>query len=353
MDEISHIIGHAFEHTIADTLYLIPFLFVTYVAMEWLEHRTGGKTQEAIKRAGTAGPFVGALLGAVPQCGFSVAAATLYAGRVITLGTLFAVFLSTSDEMLPIFIAEQVPLPTILRILGTKIVIGMVMGFLVDAALRLMRRDEQDLRIHELCEHDGCGCVGCGGDCAVCEEDPKLVYEHYDAVHCEESEGALAESRHGRHHDEADHHEHSHGHAHDHSHDGGWKSILKSALIHTLQVTLFIFLITLALDLVLEVIGEDALGAILGGDSLLSIALSALVGVIPNCAASVVIAQLYLDGILGAGAMMAGLLVSAGVGFLVLVRTNRHWKQNVWIICGMYATGVVWGVVIALLGITF
>ncbi len=335
-----HIARHALEHALTDTLYLVPFLFVTYVAMEWLEHRTAGKTQDAIKRAGAAGPFIGALLGAVPQCGFSVAAATLYAGRVITLGTLFAVFLATSDEMLPIFLAEQVDPSTIVQILGTKVVIGMIMGFIVDAVLRLARRDEQDLRIHELCERDNCGCVGCGGDCAACEENPELVYEHYDAVHREELEEALDEPRHR-----------DHDHAHDHG--GGWRSVLKSALVHTLQVTLFIFLITLALDGILEAVGEDALGAALGGDSLFSILLASLVGLIPNCAASVVIAQLYLDGILGAGAMIAGLLVSAGVGLLVLVRTNHHWKQNIAIIVGLYVTGVAWGLVVTLLGITF
>ncbi|MFR1640866.1 MAG: arsenic efflux protein [Eggerthellaceae bacterium] len=123
-----HIAGHVLEHSVADTLYIIPFLFVTYLAMEWLEHKTGGRAQAAIQRAGAAGPVVGAVVGAVPQCGFSAAAATLWAGRVITLGTLFAVFLSTSDEMLPIFLAEQVPFDVILKIIGAKIIIGMVMG---------------------------------------------------------------------------------------------------------------------------------------------------------------------------------------------------------------------------------
>ena len=137
MEGFLHITEHVLGHAIADTLYLIPFLYLTYLFMEWLEHKTGNKTQEAIRHAGAAGPIVGALLGAVPQCGFSAVSATMYAGRVITLGTLFAVFLSTSDEMLPIFIAEQVPLPTILYIIGTKVVIGMVMGFIIDAVLRL------------------------------------------------------------------------------------------------------------------------------------------------------------------------------------------------------------------------
>ncbi len=293
MEEFTHIAGHVLEHSVADTLYLIPFLFVTYLVMEWLEHKTGGKAQAAVQRAGAAGPIVGAVVGVVPQCGFSAVAATLWAGRVITLGTLFAVFLSTSDEMLPIFIAEQVPLIVILKILGAKIVVGMVMGFVVDAGMRLARRIDAPLHIHDLCERDHC--------------------------HCHDGEGG----------------------------------ILKSALKHTLQVTVFIFVITIVLNGVLEVVGEDALGEFLGANPALSVFGSALVGLVPNCAASVVIAQLYVSGVLGSGAMLAGLLVSAGVGLLVLVRTNRHWKQNVAIIVGLYAMGVFWGLIANALGIVF
>ncbi len=293
MEEFTHIAGHVLEHSVADTLYLIPFLFVTYLVMEWLEHKTGGKAQAAVQRAGAAGPIVGAVVGVVPQCGFSAVAATLWAGRVITLGTLFAVFLSTSDEMLPIFIAEQVPLIVILKILGAKIVVGMVMGFVVDAGMRLARRIDAPLHIHDLCERDHC--------------------------HCHDGEGG----------------------------------ILKSALKHTLQVTVFIFVITIVLNGVLEVVGEDALGEFLGANPVLSVFGSALVGLVPNCAASVVIAQLYVSGVLGSGAMLAGLLVSAGVGLLVLVRTNRHWKQNVAIIVGLYAMGVFWGLIANALGIVF
>lgn len=288
-----HIAGHVLGHSVADTLYIIPFLFVTYLAMEWLEHKTGGRAQAAIQRAGAAGPVVGAVVGAVPQCGFSAAAATLWAGRVITLGTLFAVFLSTSDEMLPIFLAEQVPFDVILKIIGAKIIIGMVMGFIVDAALRIARRIDAPLHIHELCERDHC--------------------------HCHDGEGG----------------------------------ILKSALKHTLQVTVFIFVITIVLNGVLEVVGEDALGEFLSANPVLPVFGSALVGLVPNCAASVVIAQLYVSGVLGSGAMLAGLLVSAGVGLLVLVRTNRHWKQNVAIIVGLYAMGVFWGLIANALGIVF
>ncbi len=320
MEEIMHIAEHVAEHSVADTLYLIPFLWVTYLAMEWLEHKTGGRTQDAIRHAGAAGPIVGAFLGVVPQCGFSAAAATLYAGRVITLGTLFAVFLSTSDEMLPIFLAEAVPANTILSIMGAKVVIGMVMGFIVDAVLRLARRDKDHLRIHELCEQDQCGC---NHDCRTCEAAPERAYEHHDDVE----------------------HTHSHGH--------GWKGILLSATKHTVQVTLFVFLITIALNAVLEVVGEDTLADFLGANPMTAVLASALVGLIPNCAASVVIAQLYVEGVLGAGAMLAGLLVSAGVGLLVLVRANRPWRQNAAIIALLYVIGVFWGLVCNALGVVF
>lgn len=334
MDEFLHIAEHVLEHAVADTLYLIPFLYVTYLLMEWLEHKTGAKTQNAIKRAGAAGPAIGAVLGVVPQCGFSAVSATLYAGRVITLGTLFAVFLSTSDEMLPIFLAEQVPLSTIASIMGGKVVVGMIMGFAVDAGMRMMRKRQQSAdegyRIHEICEHDNCGC---GPECATCEENPELVYQHADDC-CD-----------GCHHDH---------HAHDHAHDDhGWKGILLSALKHTVQVMIFIFIITVVLDAVIEVVGEDALGDFLMQNPVLSIFGSALVGLIPNCAASVVIADLYVEGVLGASAMFAGLLVSAGVGLLVLVRTNHHWKQNVAIIVGLYAMGIFWGLICLAFGVTF
>jgi hypothetical protein len=293
MDTFIDIAWPVLEDSLLDTLYIIPFLFITYLAMEWLEHKTGGKAEAAIQRAGAAGPFIGAVVGVVPQCGFSAAAATLWAGRVITLGTLFAVFLSTSDEMLPIFIAEQVPLEVILKIIGAKIIIGMIMGFLVDAGLRIARRIDMPLHIHDLCEQDHC--------------------------HCHDGEGG----------------------------------ILKSAVKHTLQVTLFIFIITIVLNGMLAIVGEDVLADFLSANPALSVFGSALVGLVPNCAASIVIAQLYVQGVLGSGAMLAGLLVSAGVGLLVLVRTNRHPKENIAIIVGLYAMGVIWGLIANALGIVF
>ena len=287
-----------------DTLYLVPFLFVTYLAMEWLEHKAGDRTQQAMRRAGAAGPVVGAVVGAVPQCGFSAAAATLYAGRVVTLGTLVAVFLSTSDEMLPIFIAAQVPLGTMARVVGAKIAVGLVAGLLVDATMRALRRPAEPVRIHDLCEQDHC--------------------------HCHDAHGEDG-----------------------HVHGGGTRVILRSALSHTLQVTAFVFLVSLALDAAVELVGQDALAAFLGASPMLSVLASALVGLIPNCAASVVIAQLYVEGLLGAGALFAGLLVGAGVGLLVLLRTNRPIRQNVAIIALVYVIGVACGLVVNALGVTF
>lgn len=301
-----------------DTIYLVPFLLITYLALEWIEHKSGEKSAETLQHAGAAGPIVGSIVGVLPQCGFSAAAATLWAGRVVTLGTVFAVFLSTSDEMLPIFIAEEVDPFTIVKIMAAKLVIGMLMGFIVDAGMRLTRRDKEKLRIHELCERDHCRC---NGDCHACEENPELAYDF------------------------------EHDGEHEHHHEHG--SIITSALKHTVQVTVFIFVISLCLDAVIEAVGEEVFISFVGSNPLLSIFASALVGLIPNCAASVVIAQLYVEGALGAGAMMSGLLVSAGVGILVLCRTNRRPAQNCAILAGLWAIGVVWGLIIWALGITF
>ena len=309
-----------------DTLYLIPFLLVTYLVMEWLEHKTGARTQQAIRRTGKAGPAIGALLGVVPQCGFSAAASTLYAGRVVTLGTLFAVFLSTSDEMLPIFIAEQVPAHVLFGVLGLKVVIGMVFGFIADAVLRATHREHVHLHIHEICERDHCDC---SDDCATCHDNPELAYEHVDDC----VQGCS--------------HEH---HAHDHSHDAGWVTIVKSACKHTVQVTLFVFVISLAINAVMAVAGHEAMESFLGNNEAFAVIASAVVGLIPNCAASVAIAQLYVEGVIGFGACMAGLLSASGVGLLVLLRTNRHAKENACIVGVLLVVSIACGLVMQLGG---
>ena len=351
-----------------DTLSLVPFLLVTYLALETLEHVAGNRVNGAIKRAGAAGPVVGSLLGMVPQCGFSAMAATLYAGRVVTLGTLVAVFLSTSDEMLPLLLAEQVPVQTMAMLLASKALIALVTGFIVDAAIRGLRRNARahaairrtvlgttvnpahvncahddhsggDIidevaeagvsadHIHELCERDHCGC-----------DEDEDEHEHGHG--------------HGHDHGHEGDHEHHHGHGHSHSHEGTpVLSIIRSAISHTVQVSVFIFLVTLVLVAVLETFGESAIEQFLRGNETLAVLGSALVGLIPNCSASVVITQLYLEGALQLAPMLAGTLISAGVGYLVLFRTNRSARENVLFLIMMYVIGAGWGLILSAVGL--
>ena len=389
MELLPHLLEHAFE----DTIYLVPFLLATYILLELLEHKAGDKAAVLVRKAGIAGPFVGSLLGAVPQCGFSAAGSALYASRAITLGTLFAVFLSTSDEMLPLFIAEQVDPLIMLSIIGTKIAIGMIMGFAIDGALRLRVRSEvkhEEKRLRDLGHGVCCTHTENHEHVHECDHGRKYNHEH-DSEHDEHEHGHAHDHDHG--HERkvgvACSHEHSiscanshnnpvsctcpHGHhltgteleqpfSHHHCHNpscsvseesSSWKDILISALKHTLQVTIIVYLISFALVAVMELAGEDVITNYLATNPGIAIFGSALVGLIPNCGASVVITQLYLDGMLGTGAMISGLLVSAGVGILVLFSENHRLRQNIFILVGLLIIGVAWGSLFELLGITF
>lgn len=363
MDLLLHFIEHALE----DTLALVPFLFVTYIALEALEHAAGARANAVVRRAGAAGPVAGALLGVVPQCGFSAMAATLYAGRVVTLGTLVAVFLSTSDEMLPMLVAERVDAGLLFRVLGLKVLVALITGVLADLAIRALRKNA---RVHAFLrrtvfsvrrdgmEADVVDQMAEGGEtaehiCRLCEQDHCGCGHDHAHVHGDEHGHARGHA-HG--HEHADGHvagcDHDHGHGHGHA--GGRfgivGSIVMSAVSHTVQVSLFIFLVTFALVLVLETAGEDALAAFLSSNRLLAVFASALVGLVPNCSASVVITQLYLEGVLGFAPLMAGLLTSAGVGYLVLFRTNRHPRENAVIVIGLFLVACVWGLLFAALG---
>lgn len=353
-----------------DTLSLVPFLLVTYLALETLEHVAGDSVNGAIKRAGAAGPVVGSLLGMVPQCGFSAMAATLYAGRVVTLGTLVAVFLSTSDEMLPLLLAEQVPVQTMAMLLASKALIALVTGFIVDAAIRGLRRNSRAHAAirrtvlgtaanpaHVNCAHDD----HTGGDIIdeVAEAGVSADHIHElcerDHCGCDDDEDEH-ERDHGHSHDHghAGEHEHHHGHGHDHghSHEGApVLSIIRSAISHTVQVSVFIFLVTLILVAVLETFGESAIEQFLRGNETLAVLGSALVGLIPNCSASVVITQLYLEGALQLAPMLAGTLISAGVGYLVLFRTNRSARENAVFLVMMYVIGAGWGLILSAFGL--
>lgn len=312
--------------SVIDTLKLIPFLFVTYLAMEALEHFASNKVKETVERADAAGPVAGALLGALPQCGFSAMAATLFSGRVVTAGTLVAVILSTSDEMIPVFVAHQEPAGRMLSIIAIKVVLGIVAGLLLDLVLRLLHRaGDGHTHIHELCEREHCRC----------EEADELDEGHHDR------------DRHGDHHD---HHEHGHHHGHGHSHHGAW-GIVRSACVHTAQVTAFIFLISLLFGLIIEGLGVDSIRSMLAYHPVRATFIAALVGLIPNCGASVAIAELFLDGTLATGPMLAGLLSSGGVGLLVLWRTNADARQNVYVTLLVYGVAVLAGLAACALGI--
>lgn len=353
METFAEILPHAFEHAFIDTLKLVPFLFVTYLAMEALEHYASSKSIVAVRRAGTAGPVIGALLGVVPQCGFSAAAATLYSARVITLGTLFAVFLSTSDEMLPIMIAAQAPAGFIAEVLAIKALCGLIAGFAIDVVLRLRHHAVEAMRIRDLCERDHCGCDDESAANRIDDWGAEYSNEEERGAElaCSSDERHERDHTHGydRGHDHSRDHVHAHNRSHGHAH--GFGAIAKSSLVHTLQVTLFIFLVSLALEIVIDGVGEDALASFISANSNLSVVVSAIVGLIPNCAASVVLTELYLEGALSTGAMLAGLLVSAGVGLLVLFRANRPMHENFLIAAGLVACGVVFGFIVGVFGI--
>lgn len=273
--------------TFIDSIKLLPFLFLTYVGMELLEHSTGDRVKRVIQKSGGFGPLLGGLLGVVPQCGFSAAASNLYGGRIITLGTLLAIFLSTSDEMLPILISEAVPLPAILKILMWKVCIAILAGFLVDLLYR-KQEEGSEQKLHQM--------------------------YHHGHEHCE------------------------HG-------------ILRSALSHTLRIFTFLLLISFLLNCFMHYFGEEALSGLILNRPVIGAFLTGLVGLIPNCAASVLITKLYLQSAISFGAMMAGLLVGAGVGILVLCRVNKNKKECVRIITLLYIIGTAAGVMLELVGI--
>ena len=279
------------EETLLDSIKLIPFLFIAYLIMEYIEHKTSKKSRETIKKSGKFGPLIGSFLGIFPQCGFSVVATNFYAGRVITLGTLISVYLTTSDEMIPIMISEAVPLWTILKILFVKLVIGIAAGFVIDFVLRLINKNKkiEEENIVDLCEHDHC--------------------------HCE-------------------------------------KGILKSSIHHTLSIFVFILIVTFIINTAIYFIGEENISNILLNKPIFGPIVSSLIGLIPNCASSVIITNMYLKNVINVGTMIAGLLVNAGVGLVVLFKTNKKIKENIAIICLLYIVGVISGIVLEFLQVT-
>ncbi len=268
--------------TLKDGIKLIPFLFVAFLMIELLEHKLDSK--KIVSKSGKYGPFIGSILGAFPQCGFSVLGTNLYSTRIITIGTLISIYLSTSDEMLPVMLSQNIDMITILKIIGIKVIVGMTFGFIID----LILRKKEEVNIKDCCEEDHC--------------------------HCE-------------------------------------KGIVRSTLHHTVSIFLFILIATLVLNTILFFLGEEFLQKLFLKNSIFGPFISSLVGLIPNCAASVVITELYISNAITFGSLIAGLLTGAGVGILVLFKTNKNIKENMFILLTIYFIGVMVGVIFDLIGI--
>ena len=272
--------------TIIDSLKLIPFLLVAFLIIELLEHKLNNKTKNIITKSKKIGPIIGSLLGVIPQCGFSVMATTLYITRIITLGTLISIYLSTSDEMLIIMISEKVEISLILKILLIKIFFGIVYGLIIDKIINKKKKEKETN--YELCDEEHCDC------------------NH---------------------------------------------SILLSAIKHTLHITLFIFIITLIINTIFTLLGDNYLSKILLNNSILSPFITSLIGLIPNCAASVILTELYLNSSISLGALIGGLLTSSGSSLLVLIKNNKSKKENLSIILLLYVLGVLSGIIIELISL--
>ncbi len=269
------------KDTIIDTLKLIPFLWLTFYLIEVIEHKYQKKSQNIIKKSGKYGPILGGILGCFPQCGFSVMATNLYITKIISLGTLISIYLSTSDEMLPILLSEKSDIKTILSIIGVKVLIGIIAGIIIDLILK--KRKEHS--IQEICEHEHC--------------------------HCE-------------------------------------KGILASSIHHTLNTIIFILITSFFINILMNYGLEQYLKNIFHTSSILTPFLSSLIGLIPNCGASIILTELYLNHILSFSSLISGLLTGSGVALLVLFKNNKNTKENLFILFLIYTIGVFSGLILTI-----
>lgn len=295
-----------------DTARLIPFLFVVYVLIELIEAKLGRRMGTAMERAGKAGPLVGALLGVIPQCGFSVVGTALYTQRLATIGTLFAIYIATSDEAIPILLSNPDSMGALLPLIGTKLVCAIVVGYAIDLAFH--HRNAKVLA-HEVAVETG-------------SDDPG--HDHGTVL---DEKGCCG-------HEPAGHDEHEHLTA---------RTLLLHPLIHTLKISVFILAVSFAIAMAFELVGQQTIAAWLSDKRALQPVLAALVGLIPNCAASVAITQFYVDGVVTFGAAIAGLSASGGLGLLVLLQ-EEHRKREVFAIAGgLFAISVVIGLIVQVL----
>lgn len=271
------------QDTLLDTIKLLPFLFVAFLIIEFIEHKLSNKQENIISKSGKLGPIVGALLGAVPQCGFSVLATNLYVTRIISLGSLISIYLSTSDELIPLMISHNAPITKILSIVSIKVVIGMISGFLIDLLIRKTTKSD-----FVLCEDEDCDC--------------------------------------------------------DHS-------IIKSSLIHTLKIAFFILIITFLINILFHYVDLSFLESALKNNRILTPFIASLIGLIPNCASSVMISELYLNNLISLGTTLSGLLTGSGVAIMVLVRKNKNISENLFVIGLIYFIGVIWGLLFNFIGV--
>ncbi len=269
---------------VLDTLHLIPFLLITFLVLELIEHKSKKKTKTKLTKSKRFGPIVGSLLGALPQCGFSAVAANLFSSRVITMGTVVAIFLSTSDEMLPMMISEHKAIKELALILIFKVIVGLIIGLIVDL---IVNKNEEPEHVHELCDHDHCDCE-------------------------------------------------NHG-------------IIVSSIIHTIKITLFIFIANLVINMLIFFIGEDTLSDILLNKNIFKYFIASLVGLIPNCASSVVLTEVYLNELITIGTLLSGLLTGSGIGILILFKQNKNLKENITILSIIYIVGVTLGILVDIL----
>lgn len=270
-----------------DSLKMLPFLFVAYLLLEYIEHKAGNKLSNTLQKLGPFGPVGGALIGCIPQCGFSVAASNLYAGRIITVGTLMSVFISTSDEAIPVILAHPDKFAILWKLIVIKIIIAVVFGILIDLLLKfILKSDSEEPQFEEICAH--CGC------------------EH---------------------------------------------GIFLSALKHTVNIFVFILAINLLLNTLFTLVGQENVSDFLMRIKLFQPLIAGLIGLVPNCAASVIITELYLNGGLTFGSMIAGLSTGAGLGLVVLFKANKNIKQNLYILGGLFFIGVFMGIILDLTGV--
>lgn len=268
--------------TILDTIKLLPFLFIAFLTIEIIEHKLTKKSKKIITKSKKYGPILGALLGALPQCGFSVMATNLYITRIISLGTLISIYLSTSDEMLPILISEGASASIMTKIVLIKVLLGIIYGIIIDIIFTKIIKIK-DKENYEICEKDHC--------------------------HCD-------------------------------------KNIFISSLKHTLNIILFIFISTLIINIIFYHLGENYLSKILLKDSIFGPFVTCLIGLIPNCGASVVLTELYLNNAISISSLIGGLLSSSGTALLILYKANKNIKENIFITSIIYLIGVITGIIL-------